>query len=110
MKWELEHFNAGLDQGLPKDEREVDRYLERMSKHNTCLLQWLEEFKGKFVEFEKFAEFEQARTDIRDSETALQKYRDRIGPIMMKVNIAKALDARAKDGSPLVLLFRTFYC
>ncbi len=96
MKWELENFNNGLDRGLPTDDREVDRYLERMAKHNSCLIQWLEDFKSKY------GEHEDAQKPIKDTEDALRKYKEKIGPIMTKVNIAKAIDARAKDGSPLV--------
>ncbi len=96
MKWELERFNAGLDSGLPSDDREVDKYLEKMAKHNSNLIQWLEDFKGRF------SAYEQAQTAIKDTETALLRYKEKIGPIMIKVNVAKAIDSRAKDGSPLV--------
>ncbi len=102
MKWELEHFNSGLDKGLPTDDREVDNYLARMAKHNSCLIQWLEDFKSKY------GEYEEAQSAIKDSEDVLYKYKQKIGPIMIKVNIAKAIDARAKDGSPLVSRLRRF--
>ncbi len=92
----MENFNSGLDKGLPKDDREVDKYLERMAKHNSCLIQWLEDFKGKY------GEYEQAQVAIKDAESALQKYKEKIGPMLVKVAVAKAIDARAKDGSPLV--------
>ncbi len=94
----MERFNGGLDKGLPSDNREVDAYLARMGKHNSSLIQWLEDFKGKY------GEFAEAQTAIKDTEAALQKYKEKIGPILLKVSIDKAIDARAKDGSPLVLL------
>ncbi len=104
MKWELENFNEGIKKGLPADERQVDAYLQRMSKHNTALIAWLEDFKQKFGTCED----ESARSAIRDVEDALARFKSKIGAIMVKVGIAKARDARAKDGSPLVLLFTNF--
>ncbi len=92
----MENFNKGIEAGVPKDDREVDAYLTRMAKHNSCLIQWLEDFKAKY------GEYTEAQKAIQDTESSLQRYKEKIGPMMLKVNIAKAIDARAKDGSALV--------
>jgi uncharacterized phage infection (PIP) family protein YhgE len=97
LKYELEHFNKGIDKGLPTDERSVDNYLKDMEKHKSNLVQWLEDFKSKY------GTFNEAQQTITDTESALNRYREKIGPIMAKVNINKAINARAADGSPLVI-------
>jgi hypothetical protein len=52
LTYELEQFKAGIDKGIPSDKRDVDQYIKRMGKHYTSLLQWQDEFKSKFGEYE----------------------------------------------------------
>ncbi len=109
MKWELENFNKSIDNGIPSDDRQVDAWVAKLAKHNSNLIQWLEDFKSKY------GEYEYAQKHIKDVEDALAKYKEKVGLMLAKVAIAKAVDARAKDGSPLVrslpilVSFRTYY-
>ncbi len=96
MKWELENFNKSIDNGIPSDDRQVDAWTTKLAKHNNNLIQWLEDFKSKY------GEHPDAQKHIKDVEEVLQKYKEKVGPMLAKVAIAKAVDARAKDGSPLV--------
>jgi hypothetical protein len=52
LKWELEQFNNGIKEGVPKDDRYVDNYLEKMARHNGNLIQWLEDFKVRITYFQ----------------------------------------------------------
>ncbi len=92
----MENFHKSIDNGIPSDDGQVDAWIAKLEKHNSCLIQFLEDFKSKF------GEFEDAQKPISDIEEALQKYKEKVTPLLAKVKIAKALDARAKDGSPLV--------
>jgi hypothetical protein len=98
LEYELRQFNGGINSGLPSDNRHVDDYLKEMEKRKSNLVQWLEDFRSKYGEH---AEAQQA---IDDTETALHKYKEKIGPIMDKVNVEKAINARKADGSPLVII------
>ncbi len=96
MKWELENFHRAIDNGIPSDDRQVDAWIAKLAKHNSNLIQWLEDFKSKYEDHED------AKKHIADVDEVLLKYKVKVGPLLAKVAIAKALDARAKDGSPLV--------
>ncbi len=99
MKWELVNFHKSIDSGIPSDDRQVDAWMAKLEKHNSCLIQFLEDFKSKY------SEHEDAHKPIKDIEDALRKYKEKVTPLLAKVKIAKALDARAKDGSPLVAIY-----
>ncbi len=102
MKWELENFHKSIDSGIPSDDRQVDAWTAKLEKHNSCLVQFLEDFKSKY------GEHEDAQKPIKDIDEALLKYKVKVTPLIAKVKIAKALDARAKDGSPLVRFYHYF--
>ncbi len=57
---------------MPLDDREVDKYLDRMAKHNSNLVQWLEDFKSKF------GDHEDAKKPIADTENALLRYKQKV--------------------------------
>ncbi len=102
MKWELENFHKSIDNGIPSDDRQVDAWVSKLAKHNSNLIQWLEDFKAKY------GEYEDAQKHIKDAEEVLKKYKEKVGPMLARVAIDKAADARAKDGSPLVITFFIF--
>ncbi len=92
----MENFHKSIDNGIPSDDRQVDAWVAKLAKHNSNLIQWLEDFKAKY------GDHEDAKKHIKDVEEVLQKYKEKVLPLLAKVEIAKAIDARAKDGSPLV--------
>jgi hypothetical protein len=92
----LEQFTNGITAGVPKEGQKVDEYLTKMAKHNSNLIQWLEDFKNKY------GDAPEAQQPIKDTEGALKNYKSKIGAAMAKVHIAKAIEARKADGSPLV--------
>ncbi len=92
----MENFHRSIDNGIPKDDREVDNWTKKLAKHNSALVQWLEDFKSKY------GEHDDAKKHIGDVEVVMIKYKEKVVPMLVKVEIAKAVDARAKDGSPLV--------
>lgn len=52
LEYELRTFKAGIEKGIPTDNREIDSYIKKMAKHYSSLVQWLEDFKIKFGEFD----------------------------------------------------------
>jgi hypothetical protein len=99
LEYELKQLNGALDKGVPTDNRQVDSYINSIKKSHANLVQWLEGFRGKY------GEEEAAQQAIKDTEAVLQKYKQKTGGMLAKVEIEKAIEARAADGSPLVALF-----
>jgi hypothetical protein len=64
----------------------VDSYIERVSKTKELLIQWLEDFKSKF------AQYEIAKPTIDEVEKALKLYALFIGGTQLRVAMNKFLD------------------
>ncbi len=106
LNWQLEGFirkvckiiiyHLQINEGIPKDTRQVDQYLEDLSKSNGLLIQWLENFKAQFFEYPN--EIQETVTKVED---ALHMYKHKIGAAMVGVKIQKAIEARHADGSVL---------
>jgi hypothetical protein len=57
-----------LNKGVPTDKRFVEEYLNNLSQTKELLIQWLEDFKSKF------GQYELARPTIDEVESALKEY------------------------------------
>jgi hypothetical protein len=80
-----------INDGVPKDDRYVDSYLEEQSKSNSLFVQWLEDFKSKF------GEYTEAQPTIVEVEEALKLYKDAVGKVAIPLAIDKARKARKPD-------------
>jgi hypothetical protein len=61
-----------VNKGVPTDDRKLDEYLGNLAKSKELIVQWLEDFRSKFEEYEL------AKPTIDEVESALQLYRDKI--------------------------------
>jgi cytochrome c peroxidase len=73
----------------------VDAYLESTEKAYTLLVQWVEDFRSKY------GEYEDAQPTILKIEEALALYKDTIGRSRVKIEVQRARDARKAQGSVL---------
>jgi hypothetical protein len=81
-----------MKDGIPTDSRFRDEYLNNVEKENNSMVQWLENFKSKY------AEFEEAKPIIGEVEAAFETYKSVVGSSKVKIEIQKAIEAR---GAPL---------
>jgi uncharacterized protein YicC (UPF0701 family) len=86
-----------LKKGIPTDKRFVDEFLTSTSQANSLLTSWLEDFKSKFYEYLDT----EGKVTVEESEAALQLYKDVVVASKTKIDIQKAIDARADQGSVL---------
>lgn len=73
----------------------VDAYLESMEKSYNLIVQWLEDFRSKY------GDYEEAQPTISKIEEALALYKDTIGRSKVKIEVQRARDARRAQGSVL---------
>ena len=91
-------MNAQLDKGLPGDPRFPERdyqWMDDLTKSKDKLLEWLESFKSQYNQYE------QAWPTIEECELTLQKYNEIVQKVKIPIEIQKAKNAKAKDGSVL---------
>ena len=87
-----------MEKGLPGDPRFPERdneYIEEQAKRNDLLLQWIEDFKSKF------GQYEQAQSTIEEVDQVLELYNKVVGSVRIPLMIQNARNARTKEGSVL---------
>jgi hypothetical protein len=84
-----------LNKGIPTDDRFVDDYINEQTKRNTLLVEWLEDFRARF------GDFEEAQATITEVEAALALYQKVVMGSKLKQEMRKAVIARKADGSIL---------
>jgi hypothetical protein len=99
LEYGLEHhlssFVNSIKEGIPTDKRFVDDYLEKLEKLNGKLIEWLEDFRSRF------GQYNEAESTIHRVEDALKLYRLTIAASKVKLDVARARDARKAQGSVL---------
>ena len=102
LEYGLDHhltsFKGQLEKGLPGDPRFPERdneWIDAQSKSKELLVQWLEDFKSKF------GEYEESWKTIEECEAVLSLYKSIILPLKVPLEIQNARNARKKDGSVL---------
>ena len=99
LEYGLDHHLSGfvdkVKKGIPTDASAVDSYLEDTAKTQNLLLQWLDDFRARFEEYED------AQPIIKSIEEALALYKQVIGASRVKIDVQKARDARKAQGSVL---------
>ena len=87
-----------MEKGLPGDPRFPERdneYIEEQAKRNDLLLQWIEDFKSKF------GQYEQAQSTIEEVDQVLELYNKVVGSVRIPLMIQNSRNARTKEGSVL---------
>ena len=87
-----------MEKGIPGDPRFPDRdndWIKEQGKRNELLVQWLEDFKSKF------AQYEQAKPTIDECEAVLELYNKVVNAVRVPLEIQNARNARTNDGSVL---------
>lgn len=89
-------FTAELEKGVPKDESQLDSYLQRTKKHRDALVMWLAEFRRNF------GDYEDAQATIRDVETVVANYKLRLGAFLRQDEEADVGGKEPNEEEPVV--------
>jgi hypothetical protein len=84
-----------LKSGIPSDQAKADEYVDAQTKEYQLLLQWLEDFKSKF------GDYDEAKATITQVEEALKLYKDVVLAAKLSLDIQRARAARRAQGSVL---------
>ena len=87
-----------MEKGIPGDPRFPERdneWVEEQVKKNNLLVQWLEDFKSKY------GEYEQAYDTINQCEEVLDLYKKVVNKVRIPLLVKNARNARLAQGSCL---------
>ena len=85
-------------QGVPGDPRFPERdneYVTDMSTRNDLLIQWVEDFRSRFEQYEE------AQATLDECDAVLAQYKAVVGAVKIPLDIQNARNARTADGSCL---------
>jgi hypothetical protein len=102
LDYHLSKFVAAIKRGLPADPAEAKEYLDTYQKSYVTLLQWVNQFKDNFGEYE-----EAART-IQEVEDGLKLYQSVIGGQKAVAGLQQALKETSTFGATVENFVRNF--
>jgi hypothetical protein len=88
LEYHLSRFVASLRQGIPQDKSKAGEYVDSLTTVNGLLVQWLEDFKARF------GEYEESKATIYEVEAALKKYNKIIGGAKLAAELRAAIENR----------------
>jgi hypothetical protein len=98
LKYHLDRMNGALDKGIPGDPRFPERdneWIEGRVKEQKLLVEWLEDFKSKFEQYNE------AKETIEECNVALAKFQEKVESVRIPLAVQNARNARRADGSVL---------
>ena len=96
LDYHISHFDHLLKTGYPNDTQvKNESWIQQCSKDRDLLLEWLEDFKSNYQQYNE------AQETIQKCESLLDNYTSQVQKVKIPLDIQKARNARKSDGSNL---------